>query len=177
MSQPSELFGGTAVHRGPEHPNNAYITPKWLTERVRVGPFKGKIDLDPATEPNNPVGAKKFFTIEDDGLKQRWKGTVWLNPPYGAAAKDFAEKAWAEAKKGCKIVMLLAVRPSSKWQQNLFQRADDILLLNKRVTFEKPDGTKMGAPAFDSMLVSLNCVLDDLKDLGVVVTAVRKTDE
>ena len=26
---------------------------------------------------------EKYYTKEQDGLKQPWKGTVWCNPPYG----------------------------------------------------------------------------------------------
>jgi len=46
--------------------------------------FDGKIDLDPASSPhaNTLVCANRFFTEEDNGLKQNWKAkTVYLYPP------------------------------------------------------------------------------------------------
>lgn len=47
----------------------------------------GFIDLDPASCKRANimiVGARKFFTKEDDGLLQPWKAlTVWLNHPFG----------------------------------------------------------------------------------------------
>lgn len=46
--------------------------------------FGGKIDLDPASSPhaNTLVCAERFFTEEDNGLKQAWKAkSVYLYPP------------------------------------------------------------------------------------------------
>ena len=45
----------------------------------------GEIDLDPCSnskaQPNVP--ALNHFTVEDDGLEQKWFGRVYMNPPYG----------------------------------------------------------------------------------------------
>ena len=29
-----------------------------------------------------------YYTPEIDGLKQEWKGTCWMNPPYGREIKN-----------------------------------------------------------------------------------------
>ena len=44
----------------------------------------GDIDLDPASHPlaNKHVKATTFYSIQDNGLEQRWGGRVWLNPPF-----------------------------------------------------------------------------------------------
>lgn len=45
----------------------------------------GRIDLDPAScfAGNLVIGAERYFTFMDNGLKQEWNGNVFLNPPGG----------------------------------------------------------------------------------------------
>ena len=38
-----------------------------------------------------------FFSPETDGLKQEWKGTCWMNPPYGREIGKWVAKAYEEA--------------------------------------------------------------------------------
>ena len=62
--------------------NHERYTPPELTTMVRR--VLGEIDLDPASsrEANKVVNAKSFFTKQTDGLKKRWHGRVFLNPPF-----------------------------------------------------------------------------------------------
>jgi ParB family chromosome partitioning protein len=66
---------------------------EWYTppnEVARVRQTLGGIELDPAScaEANKIVGAKRFFTKEDDGLGKSWHArTVFLNPPYGKGGR------------------------------------------------------------------------------------------
>ena len=62
-----------------------WYTPPWLYERARL--IMGGIDLDPATHQKAiKMGNKatRYFTKEDDGLKQDWgKGLrIFCNPPF-----------------------------------------------------------------------------------------------
>ena len=43
-------------------------------------------DIDVCALPEN-AKCKRFYTPDDDGLLQPWKGTCWLNPPYGRKGK------------------------------------------------------------------------------------------
>ena len=52
-----------------------------------------------------PVNAKcaTFFTVEDDGLKQKWTGVCWMNPPYGQQIKHWVRKAFESAQQGATV--------------------------------------------------------------------------
>lgn len=65
-------------------PNDQWQTPPHILEAVReVMPVIG---LDPATSPDNPVGALAYCTgLDGDcGLEKDWTShkTVWINHPY-----------------------------------------------------------------------------------------------
>lgn len=76
-----------------------WYTPSRFVEAARE--VMGGIDLDPASheEANRTVKASRFFTAEDDGLKQEWYGRVFLNPPGGLVGK-FWEKLMASRTQG-----------------------------------------------------------------------------
>lgn len=66
-----------------DNESDQWYTPPEIIVRVKQV-FDGVIDLDPASckAANEIVGAKHFFTEQDDGLKQDWFGNVFCNPPY-----------------------------------------------------------------------------------------------
>ena len=81
--------------------SNEWYTPPELIELVRV--VLGTIELDPASGPTAQgwIQATQFYTIQDDGLNQVWKGKVFLNPPYGrknlkASPPNLGASAWLE---------------------------------------------------------------------------------
>ncbi len=70
-------------------------TPRFIVDSAHV--VMGGIDLDPASSAyhNQTVEAKAYFTKEDDGLKQRWHGRVFLNPP-GDRSGQLVKEFWAK---------------------------------------------------------------------------------
>lgn len=56
-----------------------------------------------------------YYTKQDDGLKQAWRGNVWMNPPYGREIGRWMEKANESAKDGATVVCLVPARTDTKW--------------------------------------------------------------
>lgn len=73
-----------------------------------------KFDLDVCATPSN-AKCSKFFTIEDDGLAQKWEGHCWMNPPYGRTIGKWMEKAYKESLVGALVVCLVPARTDTAW--------------------------------------------------------------
>ena len=84
------------------------------------------IDLDPASseEANQTVRALKFYDAQSNGLKNQWRGRVWLNPPYNGGAQPFIEKLMdsiAAKSVTAAIVCLNSNSTDSKWFRPLWK--------------------------------------------------------
>lgn len=104
--------------------------------------------LDPCCTKET-AKCKKYFTPEDDGLSKSWDGeTVFMNPPYGRAIKDWIKKA-SEIKNGT-VVCLIPSRTDTKYfHEYLYQKENvELRFLKGRLKF---GGAKNSAP-FPSLL-------------------------
>ena len=114
-------------------------TPKDIIDAVKQI-YGGRIELDPATTPSNPVDAGHFFTPDRSGLVRGWgfHGDVFVNPPYGRELRQWVEKIGLEARKGCRIIALL---PANRLETIYLQKAifhrhlDAMVLLRRRLAF------------------------------------------
>ena len=92
--------------------------------------------LDPCATSEN-AKCNKYFTVEDNGLKQDWsKDVVFMNPPYGREIKYWVQKAFEESLKGATVVCLIPARTDTAyWHDYIFGKADDIRFLRGRLKF------------------------------------------
>ena len=115
---------------------------EWLTPPdiiQALGPF----DLDPCAPVNRPwATAANHFTIRDNGLKQGWAGSVWLNPPYGNAAGAWLDRLVQHGDG----IALVAIRTETKWFQRAMAVAAAVFFFEGRIYFHHVDGRR-GGPA------------------------------
>lgn len=57
----------------------------------------------------------KYFTPEQDGLKQEWSGICWMNPPYGRGIGKWMQKAYESSGNGTIVVCLVPARTDTRW--------------------------------------------------------------
>jgi phage N-6-adenine-methyltransferase len=117
----------------------------------------GSIDLDLAScaVANKTVQAKTYFSVEDDGLKHDWYGTVWLNPPYSSdLLSRFVHKLVEHYLSGdvSQAVVLVNNATETKWFQKLVSIASAIVFTNGRIKFDTVEGRK-GSPLQGQVLI------------------------
>ncbi len=110
--------------------------------------------LDVCAIPGN-AKCERYYTPEEDGLKQYWEGVCWCNPPYGREVGKWVFKALsASLLSGTTVVMLLPARTDTRWFHDYIYGRDNvgIRFLRGRLKF---GGCKNSAP-FPSMVVIFN---------------------
>jgi len=132
-------------HRAQGTGENEWYTPDEYLEAARR--VLGGIDLDPASSEiaNQRVKAKRFFTIEDDGLARDWAGKVWMNPPYSQPhIRLFAEKLVDEFQAGrvSEAIALTHNYTDTAWFHIMAQACTAICFTRGRIGFLSPEGKK-----------------------------------
>ncbi|MCH7290994.1 phage N-6-adenine-methyltransferase [Acinetobacter sp. ANC 5659] len=116
-----------------------------------------EFDLDVCALPEN-AKCDRYFTPDDDGLKQIWQGVCWMNPPYGREISQWIEKAAETAKAGHTVVALLLARTDvGWWQEHCLNR--EIHFIRGRLKF---GGSKTNAPFGCAVVVFRPCLSDVL---------------
>lgn len=128
--------------------SNEWYTPDYVFNELDS---RYSFTLDAAANASN-AKCERFFTQEDNGLKQCWANeSVWLNPPYGREIGLWVEKAKIEATKGSIVVMLIPARTETKyWHEHIFPHASRILFVSGRLKF---GGAPHNAPFPSAVIV------------------------
>lgn len=128
--------------------NEVWETPQDFYDKLNE---EFNFNLDPCALPEN-AKCNKYFTPEDDGLKQDWQGyTVFCNPPYGRQLYNWVKKCYNEGKKtNTTVVMLIPSRTDTKYfHEFIYNKAKEVRFIKGRLKF---GGSKNSAP-FPSMVV------------------------
>jgi hypothetical protein len=117
-------------------------TPNWIFTTLNI-----EFDLDPCAPIGGINGApiKNYYTAWDDGLSKKWFGNVWVNPPF-SNPRPFMEKLVAHGQ-GIGLVRI----SQSQWAKDLWNKADGVILNDKRLKFDRADGSSVGIPAVTFM--------------------------
>ena len=136
------------------HVGQATGESEWYTPEIYINAARevmGEIDVDPASTDiaNQIIQAAKYYTIEDDGLSQKWEGNVWMNPPYSQPLiSDFCDlliKKYeiGEVKQAC---VLVNNATETTFYQNMMNNCKAICFIKGRVKFIDKFGAQSGAP-------------------------------
>ena len=126
---------------------NDWETPQDLFDMLNA---EFNFTLDPCANAEN-AKCQKYFTQEQDGLRQDWQGeTVFCNPPYGREIKKWISKAYQESlKPDTLVVMLLPSRTDTTWFHDYILPYGKINFIKGRLKF----GNSKNSAPFPSMIV------------------------
>lgn len=156
----SILAGDTDLKQAPHVSHNSgafewYTPPEFIAAARAV---MGDIDLDPASSEiaNQIVCAKKFYTAEDDGLIQEWRGRAYMNPPYsGDLVGLFARKFVGHFVAGdiTEGIVLVNNATETAWFYELVSSAQAICFTRSRVKYLDENLVPRGAPLQGQALI------------------------
>lgn len=132
--------------------NKDTTTDVWLTPPCLIESL-GEFDLDPCCPNNLPwKTAREYYSLENnqDGLILPWTGRVWLNPPYSNWV-PFLEKL-KNHNNG--IALIFARTETRGFFDHVWNGADSILFLKRRVKFVKADLSEGGSSTAPSVLIA-----------------------
>lgn len=132
-------FAGIGGHHSHKSGTVEWYTPPEII--ATIGPF----DLDPCAPIVQPYPtARHVFTVEDNGLIQRWppEWRVLLNPPYTAAVIGRWLARLAEHGNG--TALIFARTDTEAFHRHVFQRATALLFMRGRINFRT---APLGLPA------------------------------
>jgi hypothetical protein len=168
MSVAAYRFNNDLRYRAEAHPNQVQLTPSYVLEPVRAA--LGGIELDPCTEPDNPVGAERFYVPPQDGAELSWDAeTVFVNPPYGKVRERWVVRCIEAGAAGSRVVLLIPAHTDTRIFQEALRSATSLVLIRGRVKFGvlRPNRRQQAA-SHPSALIGWNVDLTPCAVLGHV---------
>jgi len=127
---------GMGGHQSAKPDKTDWLTPPYIINAL------GQFDLDPCSSDDQPWDtARHHYTIEDDGLGQRWSGRVWLNPPYGRETKPWLKRL---RDHGEGTALIFARTETAMFFSEVWAGAKALLFLEGRLFFYHPNGMEAG---------------------------------
>ena len=118
-----------------------------------------RFETDVCALPDN-AKCETFYTPDKDGLAQDWRGTCWMNPPYGREIAAWVQKAYRSAKEnGATVVCLLPARVDTRWWHDYCANGE-VFFVRGRLKF---GGAENSAPFPNAVVVFRPTVHDALK--------------
>ncbi len=131
----------TRYHEQHGNGRNEWLTPPEIIRAL------GDFDLDPAATCGIAHDGKPWKTAAiahckcTDGLSREWSGRVWLNPPYDQDAEIWLERL---AQHGNGVALVFARTETAWFKRVVWDRADALMFLHRRLHFRLQDGTTGG---------------------------------
>ena len=122
--------------------SEVWETPKDIFDKLDT---EFHFDIDVCALPSN-AKCTTFFTPEQDGLKQKWKGVCWMNPPYGRNIGEWMRKA---LESNTTVVCLVPARTDTKWWHDYAMKASEIRFVKGRLKF----GDSKNSAPFPSAII------------------------
>lgn len=125
-------------------------TCEWETPQLFFDALNAEhhFDVDVCATANN-AKCERYYTKEQDGLSQQWKGVCWMNPPYGREIWKWMRKAYESSLYGATVVCLVPARTDTAWWHDYAMKGE-VEFVRGRLKF---GGSKANAP-FPSAIVT-----------------------
>lgn len=125
-------------------------TCEWETPQLFFDALNAEhhFDIDVCATANN-AKCERYYTKEQDGLSQQWKGVCWMNPPYGREIGKWMRKAYESSLYGATVVCLVPARTDTAWWHDYAMKGE-VEFVRGRLKF---GGSKANA-SFPSAIVT-----------------------
>jgi hypothetical protein len=173
MGIAAHRFDNDKRRRPEHHARQAMLTPAYVLEPIRS--LLGGIELDPCTEPDNPTGARVFYSLPQDGATLPWDvETVFCNPPYGEARARWVDRCIRESVNR-KIALLIPAHTETQVFQRALANSTSGLFFKARLRFGVlRENRRQEAASHGSALIAFGFDVSPLRSLGTPVSALTR---